>query len=190
MKVFRHGKQPSAIVLEEIEPFFIDVLRQLPGDADPGDHPAARARLFSEPMTSADDGDEFLEDWKNLVEPEIRDLFLSAREIVADDLAALPASGLPPAAAESTEGGDELFNPVAFVPTEHSLKIPAAHMEAWLRVLNQARLVLAARRGFDQKSMDRERPFPPFTAPHERDMFKINFYDDIQHLLMEEMGYG
>ena len=190
MKVFRHGKQPPAIVLEGIEPFCIDVLRQRPGDAEPGDHLAARARLFSEPMTGADDGDEFLEDWKSFVEPEIRDLFVSAREIVAEDLAALPASGLPPSAAKTAEGYGELFDPIAFVPTEHSLTIPANHMEAWLRVLNQARLVLAARRGFDEKSMERERPFPPFTAPHERDMFKINFYDDIQQLLMQEMGYG
>ena len=190
MKVFRHGKKPPAIVLEGIEPFFIDVLRQLPVDADPGDHPAARARLFSEPMTSADDGDKFLDDWKNFVTPEIRDLFLSAREIVADDLAVLPTSGLPPSSTDAAAGYGELFDPIAFVPTEHSLTIPASHMEAWLRVLNQARLVLAARRGFDAKSMERERPFPPFTAPHERDMFKINFYDDIQQLLMQEMGYG
>ena len=68
--------------------------------------------------------------------------------------------------------------------------IPGDHLEAWLRVLNQARLVLGARRGFDQRAMNRERPFPPFQAPHERDMFKINFYDEIQQLLMQEMGYG
>ena len=50
--------------------------------------------------------------------------------------------------------------------------------------------MLGARRGFDEKAMNRERPFPPFSAPHERDMFKINFYDDIQQLLMQEMGYN
>ena len=189
MKVFRHDKEPSAVVFEGIEPFFLDVLRQLPGDADPGDHAAARARLFSEPMTGADDGDEFLEDWGEYVQPEIRDLFLSAREIVAGDLASLPASGLPPSP-QGEQGDGELFDPMAFLPTEHSLTIPANHMEAWLRVLNQARLVIASRCGFDDQSMERDRPFPPFTAPHEREMFKINFYDDIQQLLMQEMGYG
>ena len=95
MKIFRQDRQGPAIVFESIEPFFIDVLRQLPGDADPGDHPAARARLFSEPLSDAEDGDEFLEDWKNLVEPEIRDLLLSARETVAGDLSVLPTSALP-----------------------------------------------------------------------------------------------
>ncbi len=189
MKVFRKGKRSPAVVFEEIEPFFIDILRGLPADADPGDHPAARARLFSTPMTGADDGDEFVDDWQRLVVPEIKDLFLSAREIVTGDLAALPTSGLPPTEADSA-GYGELFNPVAFVPSEHSLTIPGDHLEAWLRVLNQARLVLGARRGFDEKAMHRERPFPPFHAPHERDMFKINFYDDIQQLLMQEMGYG
>ncbi len=190
MKVFRHDKEPPAVVFEGIEPFFIDVLRQLPGDADPGDHPGARARLFSDPMNESEDGDEFLDDWKAFVEPEIRDLFLSAREIVLGDLAVLPVSDLPPDASGPEQGYGELFDPIAFVPTEHSLTIPADHMEAWLRVLNQARLVLATRRGFNEKAMERERPFPPFSAPHERDMFKINFYDDIQQLLMQEMGYG
>ena len=189
MKVYRKGKKSPAVTFEAIEPFFIDILRQLPGDADPGDHPAARARLFSAPMTGADDGDEFVDDWDRLVRPEIRDLFLSAREIVTEDLAALPTSGLPPSASDPG-GYGELFNPVAFVPSEHSLTIPGDHLEAWLRVLNQARLVLAARRGFDEAAMNKERPFPPFAAPHERDMFKINFYDDIQQLLMQEMGYG
>ena len=189
MKVFRHDKKPSAVVFEGIEPFFLDVLRQLPSDADPGNHAAARARLFSEPMSSAEDGDEFLDDWKEFVQPEIRDLFLSARESVVEDLATLPASGLPPSS-PAEQGYGELFDPVAFVPTEHSLTIPSNHMEAWLRVLNQARLVIAARCGFDEKTMDRERPFPPFTEPHEREMFKLNFYDDIQQLLMQEMGYG
>ena len=188
MKVFRKGKKSSAVVFEEIEPFFIDILRGLPADADPGDHPAARARLFSAPMSEADDGDEFVDDWDRLVVPEIRDLFLSAREIVTGDLAALPASGLPPTTPDP-DGYGELFNPVAFVPSEHSLAIPDDHLEAWLRVLNQARLVLGARRGFNETSMNKERPFPPFTAPHERDMFKINFYDDIQQLLMQEMGF-
>ena len=188
MKVYRKAKKSTAVVFEDIEPFFIDILRGLPADADPGDHPAARARLFSPPMSAADDGDEFVDDWNRFVAPEIRDLFLSAREIVTGDLAALPASGLPPSSTDAADHG-ELFNPVAFVPSKHSLTIPTDHLEAWLRVLNQARLVLGARRGFDEKSMNRERPFPPFTAPHERDMFKINFYDDIQQLLMQEMGY-
>lgn len=185
MKVFRHDKKSPAIVFEGIEPFFIDVLRQLPGDADPGDDPAARARLFSGPMAASEDGDEFIQDWKNFVEPGIRELFQSAREIVVEDLATLP-----PGASGPAKNDGESFDPAVFLPTEHSLTIPTGHMEAWLRVLNQARLVLAARRGFAEKDMERERPFPPFTGPHERDMFKINFYDEIQQLLMQEMGYG
>ncbi len=185
MKVFRHDKKPPAIVFEGIEPFFIDVLRQLPGDAEPGDHPGAHARLFSEPMSGAEDGDDFRQDWKNFVEPGIRELFLSAREIVVGDLA-----DLPPATVKAGEKDGEEFDPIAFVPTEHTLTIPVAHMEAWLSVLNQARLVLATRRGFVEKDMERERPFPPFAGPAERDMFKINFYDEIQQLFMQEMGYG
>ena len=182
MKLRRQGRNTPAIVFEEIEPFFLDLLRQLPGDADPGDNAAARDRLHGSPMSAADDGDEFIDDWREHIEPEIRDLFRSARDIVAGDLAPLPASGMAPT------DGEQQFNPAAFVPTRHILEIPPGHAEAWLSILNQARLVIAAKRGFEEEAMDEDLPFPPLT-PRDVDLFKVHFFDFVQQVLLRELGY-
>ena len=142
--------------VEEIEPFFLDLLRGCPACAEPGDNPAARARLFSAPMSRGGDGDEFNEDWERYVEPEIKELFrIGTREIVSEDLAKLPAR-----ACAFPVG--RLSSRRRFAPSfAHALEIPRRHAEAWLSVLNQARLIIAARRGFGEREMDEgEMPLP------------------------------
>ena len=62
------------------------------------------------------------------------------------------------------------------------------HADAWLSVLNQARLVLAARRGFDEAAMDEDYLFPPF-SDRDLDLFKVHFFDRLQQVLLREMGY-
>jgi hypothetical protein len=146
MKVRRQEEGEPSLVFEEIEPFFVELLRRLPADADPEDNPAARRRLYSEPIGPQEDGDGFIEDWKLYVEPEIRDLFRSARDMVEEDLGKLAA----------TAGGELKrekniiqFDPTAFAPGSVAFKIPDRHSDAWLSVLNQARLVIGAKRGFE-----------------------------------------
>ena len=61
-------------------------------------------------------------------------------------------------------------------------------MEAWLSVLNQARLVIAARRGFGEREMDEDcrfRRFPSGTST----CFRIHFYDFLQQVILREMGF-
>jgi hypothetical protein len=124
----------NAILLAELEPYFTRLLAQLPACADPGTHPAARARLFSSP--THDDSEETLrDDWRELVQPELAHLFISAQETVAADLRVLPTLD-----ALGTEGG-----PAEYLPSSATLRIPRRHFDAWLSTLNQARLVLAAR---------------------------------------------
>ncbi len=184
MKVRRHQQgEPETVVFEEIEPFFLDLLRRLPASADPADSSTARERLFGAPMGKAEDGVDFNEDWRQYVEPELRDLFRSAREIVADDL-----GKLPPADGTAVPGAAGTLDPAAFDPTEQILEIPPNHMEAWLSVLNQARLVIAARRGFGEREMDEDLPFPPFSE-RDLDLFRIHFYDFLQQVILREMGY-
>ena len=124
-------------------------------------------------MGPAEDGDGFNEDWRQYVEPELRDLFRSAREIVSDDLRKLPA---PEEEAASRSVSDAVMDPAAFAPTPHILEIPPRHLEAWLSVLNQARLVIAARRGFGEREMDEDLPFPPLSE-RDLDLFRVHFYD-------------
>ncbi len=180
MKVRREQNNRQQIVLEEIEPFFLDLLRGLPHCADPGDNQAARVRLFSAPMSPGGDGDEFNEDWEQYVAPEIAELFRSTQEIVLGDLAKLP-----PANASSPA---DAFDPAAFAPTTQALEIPRRHAEAWLSVLNQARLIIAARRGFGEREMEENLPLPPFTE-RDMDLFRVHFFEFIQQILLSELGY-
>ena len=180
MKLRRKEGDKGPIIFEEIEPFFIDQLRRLPDMADPADDPAARTRLFSAPMSRGGDGDEFNEDWERYVEPEIRDLFRSASATVEQDLAPLPeAVGKPPL---------KPTDPAAFEPTSVKLQIPLKHAEAWLSVLNQARLVIASRRGFGERDMDEDLSFPPLTE-RDMDLFRVHFYDFVQQVLLRELGF-
>ncbi len=181
MRVRRAKDDQPQIVLEEIEPFFLELLRSLPESSDPGDNAAARARLFSAPMSPGSDGDEFNDDWKSYVEPELRALFQSEREIVLGDLAQLP----PPTAYPPVES----FEPVPFAPSRNVLEIPIRHAEAWLSVLNQARLGIAARHGFGEREIEEGWPLPPFT-PRDLDLFRLHFFDEIQQILLSELGYG
>ncbi len=180
MKARREQNNRQQIVLEEIEPFFLDLLRGLPACADPGDHLAARARLFSAPMARGGDGDEFNEDWERYVEPEIKELFRSAQETVAGDLKKLPSA--PASAPGVSQERDD------FAPSSQSLEIPRRHAEAWLSVLNQARLIIAARRGFGEREMEEGLPLPPFTD-RDLDLFRIHFFEFIQQILLSELGY-
>jgi hypothetical protein len=176
MKLRRPQDQGIAVILDEIEPFFLELLKRIPAAADPGANEEALARLFS-PATAEPDA-EFNQDWQDYVEPELRELFRSAQEIVAGDLGALPAPGSAPLDAD----------PAAFEPTTHTLEIPRPHIEAWLGVLNQARLVIAAKRNFGEREMDEELVFPP-ASERDLDLFRIHFYDFIQQILLRELGY-
>lgn len=180
MKLRREEGDQSPIVFDEIEPFLLDQIRRLPRYADPSDDPAAQARLFSAPMSRGGDGDEFNEDWERYVEPEIRSLFRSAQGTVEEDLSPLPdlSAGEPMAA----------HDPVAFMPTSIRLEVPFKHAEAWLSVLNQARLVIAARRGFGERDMDEDLPFPPLSE-RDLDLFRVHFYDSMQQVFLREMGF-
>ncbi len=180
MRVRREKNNQPQVVLEEIEPFFLELLRSLPESSDPGDHPAARARLFSAPMSPESDGDEFNDDWKSYVEPELQELFQSAREIVIGDLAQLP-----PAAAHPPVGS---FESAAFAPSEDTLEIPLRHAEAWLSVLNQARLSIAARHGFGEREIEAGWPLPPFTD-RDLDLFRLHFFEEMQQILLSALGY-
>ena len=185
MKVRQRQKgEPATVVFEEIEPFFVDLLRRLPLSADPTDDPAAQERLFGEPMPTGGDAAEFNADWREYVEPELRDLFRSARDTVKEDLGKLPpAADRPPSSAATSA-----LDPAAFEPSRHRVEIPSRHLEAWLSVLNQARLVIAARRGFGEREMDEDLPFPPM-SDRDLDLFRVHFYDFLQQVILREMGF-
>ncbi len=115
------------------------VLAAASREADPTGHPAAEERLFPDPLADHSagekaDGDRdedvesFLDDWHSYVRPDLKDAFDTAAGTFSRDLenAELIPGG---------EGQEKRFR----------IRVPGDHAEAWLSILNQARLVMHAK---------------------------------------------
>ncbi|MEO6742115.1 MAG: hypothetical protein ABIP20_17865 [Chthoniobacteraceae bacterium] len=79
----------SGWVFDEMSPFIAELLRILPACAAPEDD-AARKRIFSSP-TSGDEP-EADDDWREYVEPDLRELFKTHVDVVTADLRGIRAS--------------------------------------------------------------------------------------------------
>jgi hypothetical protein len=114
-------RQDDALQISDLDPFLAELLRQIPQSTSPRGEPAAEARLFSRPSVE----EEICAEWKSYVEPELRRLFRTASETVADDLTQL-------------NGNEKSLS-------NCTLHIPIQHADAWLNTLNQPRLVIATK---------------------------------------------
>jgi len=124
----------GSLRLENLAPWFLAVLLEVPALLKPDQGEAVDRRLFPEPTTEPGMRDE----WDRLVRPELYALFASAREIVSKDLAGI----LP-------ENDQLPFGP-------WQVTIPAGHVDAWLSALNAARLTLGEVHGVTEADMTEE----------------------------------
>ena len=154
-------RRQGDIEIFELDPFLAELLRQIPASTKTEGAPAAEQRLFSSPG----DEDEFRAEWKTYVEPELRRLFESATQTVARDL-------------EQLNGKEKSFKNCA-------LRIPAAHTDAWLNALNQARLVIAAKNNFTERELNAPFRFP-IGSRRDLSLFQINFYGFLQEFILRE----
>ncbi len=144
------------IVFSEFDELITNLLRQL-ADCAETDDDAARARIYSSPTRGADE--EMDDEWREHVEPGLRELFASHTDLVRADLATL-------AEAENA-----------------TLTVPTSHAAAWVHTLNQARLALAARHDITQADMEGERP--PKTHDTAFAMLQIEIYGAILGLILQ-----
>lgn len=139
--------------LDGINPVLAMCLQELPAILERRDSPAARPRLFPNPTTGDAKAND---DWQQLVAPELRHLFVSAGQTLEQDLMRLDAG---------------------------SITFPAAHANAWVSALNQARLILAEL----HRVTDMELNPSDFDIdnPKHRAMFLIDQYGEVLHLFVE-----
>jgi hypothetical protein len=151
--------------LKDIPPVLADILRQIPfcGDRDSEE---VESRLFPAPTIDPTE-EELRDDWKAYVQPDLHQLFQSARQTVEADLRAIKEEG------EFCE-----------------LEFPFKHADAWLNALNQARLALAAQFNFGEQ--DLSALGGPSHIENERDLalLQVELYADLQHWLIEVMNEG
>jgi Domain of unknown function (DUF2017) len=117
--------------IEALDPFCTEMFRRLPECAATDDD-ATSARIFPSLTGGADrDADS---DWKDVVEPGLRELFESHVDVVRRDVAAI----------RTGKDGEEI-------------SFPLDHGRAWMHTLNQARLALGARHDVTEEDMQGRR---------------------------------
>lgn len=152
----------QTIALEEIDPFCGALLTNITLRADPAGDPAAEARLFSTPTHGAQPAIDA--DWKEYVEPDLRQLFQEAVDVVKSDLAGFPPAGVQP---------------------PYDLRLPLSHLDAWIHALNQARLALAARFDFTEHDMDDRITLD--NDARARALFEVRFYGLLQEYFLRQL---
>ncbi len=160
MKIQRLDEK--TIALEEIDGLIAELLRQIPANADPTGSDAATERLF--PSLTEGREPEADADWREYVEPGLRELFLDAVSVVREDLKDFPSK--PGAGARE-------------------LQLPVKHLDAWIHALNQARLALAARHEFTEHELERE--IPTEGGARAFALFQIHFYGLLQEFFLRQL---
>ena len=158
-----HLSGKSRYGFRHINPLLAELVRTLPDliEADALSDAAAH-RFYPEPA-HGEDLDALRSDWKAFVEPGLQEHFRSSRDIVTADLKSLTAK-------------KDAFE----------FTIPTKHADAWLNVLNQARLALAAELGFDEKLLGTSEA-PDLASERGLLAFRINLYAFMQQCLIEQM---
>jgi hypothetical protein len=105
-------------------------------------------------------------EWKTYVEPELRRLFQTATETVAQDL-------------QQLDGNEKFAN--------RTLRIPSKHGDAWLSALNQARLVIATKNNFTETELN-DHCRSPIGSRRDLSLFQVNFYGFLQEFILRELA--
>ncbi|MHA3770131.1 DUF2017 family protein [Verrucomicrobiota bacterium sgz303538] len=159
MEIRRTDEQ--TIVIEDLDQFLAELLDQISTCADPGDSESVHDRLYSSPTHGKEP--EFDEEWKQYVEPELREHFQSALEVVREDLA-------------NSYSGESA--------SLQTLVVPVKHIESWIHALNQARLALGARYDVTEEDMEK---IPLGMGERELAIFQIHFYGYLQECFLHEL---
>jgi Domain of unknown function (DUF2017) len=157
--LIRKWKQ-NAFEFSRIERIEAELLKQVPLCCEFEGNSKVESRIF--PVPAARTEEEFLKDWNVFVRPELRSLFLSAKQVVESDLTTLKTK----------------------LGVLGRFLVPLDHGEPWLNTLNQARLVLATKFEFTEAELSTF-DLPRTFSERELVLHQINFYAAIQERLIE-----
>lgn len=133
MKIKRLDAQTVGIL--DLDDLLSPLLWEIVPSANPEGSEVAQSRLYSTPTAGVDPAQD--EDWREYVEPDLREQFHSHLALVNKDLEPLRST---------TE------------PGPHTVRIPVAHLDSWINALNQARLALHARHQITEEEMESHAP--------------------------------
>jgi hypothetical protein len=151
----------QTIALTDLDLFCCELLQLITSSAQIDD-PLVRERFYSSPTNGTEP--EFEMDWVEYVQPDLRQIFQSALEVVDGDLESFP----PDEPEES-----------------YTLPLPLSHLDAWIHALNQARLALAVRHKFTELEMERA----TLLEGDQRalSLFQVHFYGFLIECFLREL---
>lgn len=152
----------GSVFFDHVQESFYQMLCSVREPVESGD-PLVESRLFPQPSEDADE-ENLLDDWKSLVEPDLHDSFLAARESVAADLRS----------AQKNHDGSIHFT------------IPRSHIDSWLSTLNQSRLALAEIHQFTDADLSRSPG--DLDDPREFALMRMGIYGSLQEWLVSLSG--
>jgi hypothetical protein len=152
----------GSVFFDHVENSFYQMLCSIREPVESGD-PLVDSRLFPQPSEDADE-ENLLDDWKSLIEPDLHDNFLAARESVAADLRS----------AQRNSDGSLHFT------------IPRSHIDNWLSALNQSRLALAEIYQFTDSDLSRAPG--DLDDPRELALMRMGIYGSLQEWLVAISG--
>jgi hypothetical protein len=143
-----------------INPYLAVCLFELPEVLAKRDHPSAHDRIFP-PLIQADP--QANTEWRELVGPDLRHLFVSAGETIIRDLTGMRDDPL----------------------RENHLQVmfPAEHLPAWMTAINEARLILGAVYQVTEEDMELHEPSPD--DPKALAILKIGILGELMGFLVE-----
>lgn len=144
--------------------FCAELLHQIRLSATVEEDSAVQDRFFPSPSAGKDP--EFDEEWSEYVGSELAELFESHLATIDGDLADFP--------------------PTSTVSGEHTLHLPIKHLEAWVHGLNQARLAIATRYGFEEKDMEKD--LAADGDVRSLALFQVHFYGWMQECFLRILG--
>lgn len=182
--------------LDSLFPGEWEWLSSLPRIAAGVDYPAkARERLYPSPLAPDELADENtisqVEDWEELIRPELETGFARDREIVATDLAS--SEILTPELFADDDPIHEAFAEAGFpdsLPEMRRVVVPHEHTEAWYSTLNQARLLLnEVHRLAESEERHLAKTLGPEAVGEERLLLiaQYELYSVVQSILVENL---
>jgi hypothetical protein len=182
-------KEDSLHVLLD-HPIELWILHEIPKQADPTDAKEANQRLYPSPFSPDQDSHgSTVEDWEEIIYPELKEEFQAAVKTVVHDLRRTrKLSQAENAASRKSDDGefdDELTELDTAddqeqeepLPDAYLIEIPHEHAQEWYSAMNQARLVMVEK----QLMID---PNGKVHGPAELQMC-YELYTYLQQLLIE-----
>ncbi len=151
-------------LISGIHPLLLYCLQELPQILEQRDSPAAIERLIPDLMADNPDAND---EWREMMGPELRHLFVSAGDTVLRDLATLKPAG----------GKSENLQ----------LLVPIIHVDAWISALNEARLILGALYEIQEEDLDLEIDTFDLSFEKHKAILQVHLLGEIQQLLIEHL---